>query len=133
MYNATANNDYDSYPTPEEYKKMMEKTGQKNYAYAGGEFIKGIPMRSQMPVYNTLNGNNFKRKYLTIINDNNNFIGTNTNNNFHSKHSSVEKDREKIMNGGISKRTYSYFKTENNYTNNKRGKFNITRVPEPIN
>ena len=54
MYNATANNDYDSYPTPEEYKKKMLTLGQINYAYAGGDFIKGIPMSSQMPVYKTL-------------------------------------------------------------------------------
>ena len=51
MYNATANNNYDSYPTPEEYKKMMEKVGQKNYAYAGGEFGDGIPFRGQRPVF----------------------------------------------------------------------------------
>ena len=36
MYNATLNNDYDSYPTQEEYKKFMEKNGQKYYQYAGG-------------------------------------------------------------------------------------------------
>jgi hypothetical protein len=51
MYNATANNDYDTYPTPEEYKKMMDKTGQINYAYAGGCDTTGIPMRSQMPIF----------------------------------------------------------------------------------
>ena len=51
MYNATANNNYDSYPTPEEYKKMMDQTGQLNYAYAGGPFVKGVPMRSQKPVF----------------------------------------------------------------------------------
>ena len=51
MYNATANNDYDSYPTPEEYKKMMDRTGQLNYAYAGGGNTTGIPMRSQIPIF----------------------------------------------------------------------------------
>ena len=50
MYNATANNNYDSYPTPEEYIKMMEKTGQKNMAYAGNTDTTGIPMRGQMPI-----------------------------------------------------------------------------------
>ena len=131
MYNATANNDYDSYPTPEEYKKMMDKTGQKNYAYAGGEFIKGIPMRSQIPVYNT--ENRFKRKYLTIENDNNNFVGTNTNNNLHiPKYYSKDKNRGTIMNG-ISNKSNSYIKTENNYTNTQKGKFNLTRIPEPSN
>ena len=134
MYNATANNDYDSYPSQEEYKIMMDKTGQKNYAYAGGEFIKGIPMRSQIPVYNTLNDNKFKKKYLTIENNNNNFIGTNTNNNFHlSRYFSKDKDRKTIMNGGISNRSNSYIKTENNYANAQKGKFNLTRIAEPIN
>ena len=51
MYNATANNNYDSYPSPEEYKKMMDQTGQLNYAYAGGDFIKGVPMRAQKPIF----------------------------------------------------------------------------------
>jgi hypothetical protein len=51
MYNATANNDYDSYPSPEEYKKMMDRTGQLNYAYAGGGDTKGIPMRGQKPIF----------------------------------------------------------------------------------
>ena len=51
MYNATANNNYDSYPTPEEYMKMMEKAGQNNFAYAGNTDTTGIPMRGQMPVY----------------------------------------------------------------------------------
>jgi len=51
MYNATANNNYESYPTPEEYLKMMEKTGQKNFAYAGNTDTTGIPMRGQMPVF----------------------------------------------------------------------------------
>ena len=52
MYNATANNNYDSYPTPEEYLKMMKEVGQKNYAYAGNTDTTGIPMRGQLPVYN---------------------------------------------------------------------------------
>ena len=51
MYNATANNNYDSYPTPEEYLKLMKQTGQKNFSYAGNTDTTGIPMRSQMPVY----------------------------------------------------------------------------------
>jgi hypothetical protein len=51
MYNANANNNYDSYPTPEEYLKMMEKTGQKNFAYAGNTDTTGIPMRGQLPIY----------------------------------------------------------------------------------
>ena len=30
---------------------MMEKTGQKNFAYAGNTDTTGIPMRGQMPVF----------------------------------------------------------------------------------
>ena len=78
MYNATANNDYDSYPSPEEYKKMMDKTGQINYAYAGGRDTTGIPMRGQMPVFisNDINkkwiiGNEAnKTQYNNNINEN---------------------------------------------------------------
>ena len=51
MYNATANNNYDSYPTPEEYMKLMKQTGQTNFSYAGNTDTTGIPMRAQMPVY----------------------------------------------------------------------------------
>ena len=76
MYNATANNNYDSYPTPEEYLKLMKQTGQKNFSYAGNTDTTGIPMRSQMPVYvnkaltrsiSTGNGiQNNKNNYLDI-------------------------------------------------------------------
>ena len=62
MYNATANNDYDSYPSPEDYKKMMDRTGQLNYAYAGGGDTKGIPMRGQKPIFAS-NLNN--KKWIT--------------------------------------------------------------------
>ena len=61
MYNATANNDYDSYPSVEEYKKIMNKNGQINLAYAGGGDTTGIPMRGQMPIYAN---NEFNRKWL---------------------------------------------------------------------
>ena len=79
MYNATANNDYDSYPTPEEYKKYMDKTGQLNYAYAGGKDTTGIPMRSQMPIFAN---NDLNRKWIignetnkTLYNNNINSTG----------------------------------------------------------
>ena len=62
MYNATANNDYDTYPSPEEYKKMMDRTGQLNYAYAGGCDTTGIPMRSQMPIFAN---NELNKKWIT--------------------------------------------------------------------
>ena len=61
MYNATANNDYDSYPSVEEYKKIMNKNGQINFAYAGGGDVTGIPMRGQVPIYAN---NEFNRKWL---------------------------------------------------------------------
>ena len=61
LYNATANNDYDSYPSIEEYKRMMVKNGQINLAYAGGGDVTGIPMRGQMPLYAN---NEFNRKWL---------------------------------------------------------------------
>ena len=34
---------------------------------------------------------------------------------------------------GISNRSNSYIKTENNYTNTQKGKFNLNRIPEPSN
>ena len=61
MYNATANNDYDSYPSVEEYKKIMNKNGQINFAYAGGGDKTGIPMKGQLPIYTN---NEFNRKWL---------------------------------------------------------------------
>ena len=61
MYNATANNDYDSYPSVEEYKKIMKKKGQINFAYAGGGDVTGIPMRGQLPIYAN---NSFNRKWI---------------------------------------------------------------------
>ena len=131
MYNATANNDYDTYPTPEEYKKMMEKVGQKNYAYAGGEFIKGIPMRGQMPVYNNLN-ENLKRKNLTIMKDtNSNLVGNSINDTLQmSKYSN--KDRDIDMNENISNNSTGYYKTESNYLPAQREKFNLNRIPEAV-
>ena len=131
MYNATANNDYDSYPTPEEYKKMMEKVGQKNFAYAGGEFIKGIPMRGQMPVYNDLNENKLKRKSLTLFNDSN-FVG-NTNNNLQmTNYSNRDQNTNMAMEGTSSGASTGYYKTESNYAPVQREKYNLNRVPEAI-
>ena len=130
MYNATANNDYDSYPTPEEYKKMMEKVGQKNYAYAGGEFIRGVPMRSQMPVYNDLNENKIKRKTLTTLNQSN-YVNNNISEDFTSKNSI--RDRGSNMTDTKSRSSTGYYQTEANYSTNMRDKYNLARVPEGIN
>ena len=65
MYNATANNDYDSYPTPEKYVEMIKGTGQLNMAYAGGIRPREVPMRAQMPVYEEDIKNNYilRNKY----------------------------------------------------------------------
>ena len=71
MYNATANNNYDSYPTPEEYIKMMQKSGQIKMAYAGNTDTTGIPMRGQMPVY----GNRRLTKSTSYVGN----MGSNTN------------------------------------------------------
>jgi len=130
MYNATANNDYDSYPTPEEYKKMMDKVGQKNYAYAGGDFIRGVPMRSQMPVYNNLNENKINYKNLTTLNDSN-LVSNNMNNFRISNYSNRNMETNPSdLNSGSST---GYYKTEANYAPSQREKYNLTRVPEAIN
>ena len=87
MYNATANNDYDSYPTPEQYQEMIKGTGQLNIAYAGGKRPKEVPMRSQMPVYeedikdNYILRNKYAMKQMKMSNmGGNEFNSTNYNN-----------------------------------------------------
>ena len=111
MYNATANNNYDSYPSQEEYKKYMEKNGQINYAYAGNTITTGIPMRSQLPKFidngnaNWINGgknltqynNSYGNKWLRglstqhsnsmknlNINSDNSYLMNNTTNGFYN-------------------------------------------------
>ena len=123
MYNATANNNYDSYPTPEEYKKMMEKNGQKNYAYAGGEYVEGVPFRSQRPVFLGSSGNkinNIKNSLKPLNDIGVSNIGINT--------------------IGMKKpNTANYYKTEGNYVNNRNNQessknqnYYMERVPEAI-
>ena len=123
MYNATANNNYDSYPTPEEYKKMMEKNGQKNYAYAGGEYVEGVPFRSQRPVFLGSSGNkinNIKNSLKPLNDIGVSNIGMNT--------------------IGMKKpNTANYYKTEGNYMNNRNNQessknqnYYMERVPEAI-
>ena len=123
MYNATANNNYDSYPTPEEYKKMMEKNGQKNYAYAGGEYVEGIPFRSQRPVFLGSSGNkinNIKNSLKPLNDIGVSNIGMNT--------------------IGMKKpNTANYYRTEGNYVNNRNNQessknqnYYMERVPEAI-
>ena len=129
MYNATANNDYDSYPTPEQYKKMMEQLGQKNYAYAGGEFVRGIPFRSQIPVYYNQNDSKIKRKTMTSLNEAN-FISNTLNNNAQL---SSYSNRESNLSKAPSAASTGYYKTEANYTPDQREKYNLNKVPEAIN
>ena len=123
MYNATANNNYDSYPTPEEYKKMMEKNGQKNYAYAGGEYVEGVPFRSQRPVFLGSSGNkinNIKNSLKPLNDIGVSNIGMNT--------------------IGMKKpNTANYYKTDGNYVNNRNNQessknqnYYMERVPEAI-
>jgi len=123
MYNATANNNYDSYPTPEEYKKMMEKNGQKNYAYAGGEYVEGVPFRSQRPVFLGSSGNkinNIKNSLKPLNDIGVSNIGMNT--------------------IGMKKpNTANYYKTEGNYVNNRNNQessknqnYYMEKVPEAI-
>ena len=126
MYNATANNNYDSYPTPEEYKKMMEKVGQKNYAYAGGEFGDGIPFRGQRPVFikNGIKNN------VTPLND----IDINNN---EMRYRNKKLNEYGMNTIGIKKPSTGYYKTEGNYTKNinnniEEEKYYLNKVPEAI-
>ena len=124
MYNATANNNYDSYPSPEEYKKMMEKSGQKNYAYAGGEFIEGVPFRGQRPVF--IGNNRSVKNNLKPLND----IGINNGERFRNKYK--EYDFDKGMNTiGMKKPSTGYYKTES-YENNNGNKYYLNKVAEAI-
>ena len=127
MYNATANNNYDSYPSPEEYKKMMEKVGQKNYAYAGGEFGDGIPFRGQRPVFikNGIKNN------VAPLND----IGINNN---EMRYRNKKLNEYGMNTIGIKKPSTGYYKTEGNYTKNinnnniEEEKYYLNKVPEAI-
>ena len=124
MYNATANNNYDSYPSPEEYKKMMEKVGQKNYAYAGGEFIEGVPFRGQRPVF--IGNNRSVKNNLKPLNN----IGINNGERFRNKYK--EYDFDKGMNTiGMKKPSTGYYKTES-YENNNGNKYYLNKVAEAI-
>ena len=133
MYNATANNNYDSYPSPEEYKKMMEKNGQKNYAYAGGDFVEGIPFRGQRPVF--ISGNKNIKSNLRPLNN----IGiSNQENRFRIKkykEYDIDNERNTI---GLKKPSTGYYKTEGNYGNNnernviENNNYYLNKVPEAI-
>ena len=129
MYNATANNNYDSYPSPEEYKKMMEKIGQKNYAYAGGDFVEGVPFRGQRPVF--ISGNRSVKHNLKPLND----IGINNERRIRN----IKMKEFELDNGmntiGMKKPSTGYYKTEGSYGNNienKNKNYYLNKVPEAI-
>ena len=126
MYNATANNNYDSYPSPEEYLKLMKQTGQKNFSYAGNTDTTGIPMRSQMPVYvnkaltrsiSTGNGIQNKNNFLDIR-SRRNLIKSNSNI-YEEKMPQINNYRiQKVNDVGIDKNA----NIDNNVTNKYRNK-----------
>ena len=135
MYNATANNNYDSYPTPEEYLKLMKQTGQKNFSYAGNTDTTGIPMRSQMPIYvnkaltrsiSTGNGiQNNKNNYLDIR-GRRNLIKSNSNI-YDEKMPQINNYRiQKVNDVGIDKNA----NINNNVVTNKYGNRVEEKVPE---
>ena len=125
MYNATANNNYDSYPTPEEYLKMMAKTGQKNFAYAGNTDTTGIPMRGQMPIF----GNRRLTKSIS-------YAGLDNNNKFSTigKSKSLIKSSSTIYSQNNDNTQYNKYRIENKNTidmNNYRIK-EQEKIPEPL-
>ena len=135
MYNATLNNDYDSYPSQEEYKKYMQKTGQKYYQYAGGpprpgtsyiKFPKGrtnpmqvIPLESyqtddRKPYQNVASQQ--QQRYIDLAgNGTNNMMGF------------VPGSQQENYNNNINNNNINRVPTpqQNNYNNN------INRVPTP--
>ena len=136
MYNATANNNYDSYPSPEEYLKLMKQTGQKNFSYAGNTDTTGIPMRSQMSVY--------VNKALTrsistgngIQNNKNNFLDIRSRRNLIKSNSNIYEEKmpqinnyriQKVHDVGIDKNA----NIENNVTNKYKNKMQ-EKVAEAI-
>ena len=129
IYNATANNDYDSYPTLEEYKSIMNQKNQINLAYAGGGDTNGIPMRGYLPIYAK---NEFNRKWLlgdkenkTLYNPKNGFLensndfNMNKNNSFVNEGSFTERSRFNINNNNeiINK---TFYKRQNSYEENNK-------------
>ena len=136
MYNATANNNYDSYPSPEEYLKLMKQTGQRNFSYAGNTDTTGIPMRSQMPVY--------VNKALTrsistgngIQNNKNNFLDIRSRRNLIKSNSNIYEEKmpqinnyriQKVHDVGIDKNANN----DNNATNKYKNKMQ-EKVAEAI-
>ena len=143
MYNATANNNYDSYPTPEEYKKMMEKKGQKNYAYAGGDFVEGVPFRGQRPLFISDTQNKVGNKFSNIKN---NLKPLNEVDNINVKYKNkIGNELTNTIGIGMKKPSTAYYNTEGSYGKNirdnskvndnvemKRNNYYLNKVPEAI-
>ena len=130
MYNATANNNYDSYPTPEEYLKMMKKAGQTNFAYAGNTDTTGIPMRGQMPVY----GNRRLTKSSSYVGD----FGNSTN--YSTNYSTVGKEKSLVKSSSTIYSQKNNIVPINNYKIENKSNFGINnyrinreeKVPEAL-
>ena len=118
MYNATLNNDYDSYPTQEEYKKFMEKNGQKYYQYAGG------PPRPETSYIKFPKGRTNPMQVIPL-----------------ESYQTNQEMNQNVGNKGLSQQQQRYIDLAGNGTNNMMGfvpssqqenyNNNINRVPTP--
>ena len=131
MYNATANNNYDSYPTPEEYLKLMKQTGQKNFSYAGNTDTTGIPMRSQMPV----NVNRALTRSMStsngIQNNNNNYFNNMNRRNLIRSNSNVFNEKIPEINNYRIQKVNEVDINKNSSSSNKIGNIMEEKVPVP--
>ena len=117
LYNATANNNYDTYPSIEEYKNKMKKTGQINLAYAGGGDTTGIPMRGQIPIYAN---NEFNRKWLLGDEGNKTVYNPKLRNNFWNANTNINNNtRSNSINAKYNNRSLNDEMKENNEDNNR--------------
>ena len=130
MYNATANNNYDSYPTPEEYLKLMKQTGQKNFSYAGNTDTTGIPMRSQMPV----NVNRALTRSMSTSNgiqNNNNYFNNMNRRNLIRSNSNVFNEKKPEINNYRIQKVNEVDNNKNSSSSNKIGNTMEEKVPVP--
>ncbi len=128
MYNATLNNDYDSYPTQEEYKKFMEKNGQKYYQYAGG------PPRPETSYIKFPKGRTNPMQVIPLESYQTNQMTNQINNR-------PKTPNQNVVNKGLSQQQQRYIDLAGNGTNNMMGfvpssqqenyNNNINRVPTP--
>ena len=124
MYNATLNNDYDSYPSQEEYKAMMQKKGQTRYAYAGGVAKPGASFIKMLNTHNKDNlgvsaGNYAQNQvniYANSIMNNNNI---NENNNIVNNDIPLINNKPTLINNN-NVTINSNYDINNNYDNNNK-------------